>query len=144
MANHISDQLISFLRAALLGLTGGVAYDLLRAMRLRGRTARFLTHLLDVVYVLSALLMVFLFALQQGQGELRLYMMAAMTLGFCFYFWIFGNIFRPLWGFWVDILATCFCLAWKPMAFFLRCGKKIQIYIKKLFHFWNKCATIGK
>ena len=60
MANYVSDQLISFLRAALLGLTGGAVYDLLRAVRLRGRPIRLLTHLLDVVYVLSVLLVVFL------------------------------------------------------------------------------------
>ena len=54
MENYVSEQLVSFLRAALLGLTGGVAYDLLRAVRLRSRAGRLLTHLLDVVYVLSA------------------------------------------------------------------------------------------
>ena len=144
MENYISDQLVSFLRAVLVGLTGGAAYDLLRAVRLRGRSTRLVTHLLDVVYVLSVLLVVLLFALRQGQGELRLYMLVAMVLGFCFYFCLFCGIFRPLWRFWADVLAGTLQLMWKPMAFILRCGKKFQIYIKKLFHFWCKCATIGK
>lgn len=144
MENYISEQLISFLRAALVGLTGGAVYDLLRAVRLRGRSARLVTHLLDVVYVLSALLVVFLFALRQGQGELRLYMLAAMTLGFCCYFWLFCDIFRPLWRFWVDVLASVLHLLWKPAEILLIGGKNFQIYIKKLFHFWCKCATMGK
>ena len=144
MENYISEQLSAFLRAALVGLTGGAVYDLLRAVRLRGRSARLVTHLLDVVYVLSALLVVFLFALRQGQGELRLYMLAAMMLGFCFYFWLFCDIFRPLWRFWVDVLAAVLHLLWKPAEILLNGGKNFQIYIKKLFHFWCKCATIGK
>ena len=144
MENYVSEQLVSFLRAGVLGLTGGMVYDLLRAVRQRGRSARLVTHLMDVVYVLSALLVVFLFALRQGQGELRLYMLAAIILGFCLYFTVFCDIFRPLWRFWADILASLLRFAVLPAVFVLRCGKKFQIYIKKLFHFWRKCAILGK
>lgn len=144
MENYVSDQLVSFLRAALLGLTAGVAYDLLRAVRLRCRSGRLLTHLLDLVYVLSVLLVVFLFTLRQGEGELRLYMLLGMLLGFGIYFLALSDIFRPLWKFWVDILALLLQILWKPMGILLLCGKKFQIYIKKLFYFWCKYATINK
>ena len=144
MENYISDQLVSFLRAALLGLMAGVVYDLLRAARLRRRRSRALTHILDAVYVLSALLVLFLFTLRQGQGELRLYMLLAMVLGLSFYFLLLGSIFRPLWAFWVDVLASLLKFLWKPAGFLLCCGKKFQIYIKKLFYFWCKYATMYK
>lgn len=144
MENYISDQLISFLRAAVLGLMAGVVYDLLRAVRLRLLRSRALTHVLDAVYVLSALLVLFLFTLRQGQGELRLYMLLAMVLGLSFYFLLLGSIFRPLWSFWVDVLASLLKILWKPAGFLLRCGKKFQIYIKKLFYFWCKYATMYK
>lgn len=144
MENYISDQLVSFLRAALLGLMAGVVYDLLRAVRLRRRRSRALTHILDAVYVLSALLGLFLFTLRQGQGELRLYMLLAMVLGLSFYFLLLGSIFRPLWAFWVDVLASLLKFLWKPAGFLLCCGKKFQIYIKKLFYFWCKYATMYK
>ena len=144
MENYISDQLVSFLRAALLGLMAGVVYDLLRAVRLSRRRSRALTHILDAVYVLSALLVLFLFTLRQGQGELRLYMLLAMVLGLSFYFLLLGSIFRPLWAFWVDVLASLLKFLWKPAGFLLCCGKKFQIYIKKLFYFWCKYATMYK
>ncbi len=144
MENYISDQLVSFLRAALLGLMAGVVYDLLRAVRLRRRRSRALTHILDAVYVLSALLVLFLFTLRQGQGELRLYMLLAMVLGLSFYFLLLGSIFQPLWAFWVDVLASLLKFLWKPAGFLLCCGKKFQIYIKKLFYFWCKYATMYK
>lgn len=144
MENYVTEQLLSFLRAALLGLMAGVVYDLLRAVRLRRRRSRALTHLLDAVYVLSALLVLFLFTLRQGEGELRLYMLLAMSLGFSFYFLVFSGIFRPLWAFWVEILTSLLKVLWKPAEILLCAGKKFQIYIKKLFYFWCKCATMGK
>ena len=143
MENYVSQQLISFLRATLLGLSVAVVYDLLRAVRLRAGSGKFLTHLLDAVYVLSALLVVVLFTLRQGEGELRLYMVMAMTLGFGFYFLALSGFFLPLWSFWVEVCAALLAILWKPMEILLRIGKIFQIYIKKLFYFWCKCVTIN-
>ena len=144
MENYVSEQLITFLRAALLGAVCGVAYDLLRALRLRRARSAALTHVLDVVYVVSALLVLFLFALRQGEGEMRLYMLLAIFLGFVLYFLVFAPILRPIWSFWSEVLASFLALLWSPAALTLRLGKKFQIYIKKLFYFWCKYATIGK
>lgn len=143
MANYISAQLISFARAALLGLVAGTVYDLLRCVRLRQRS-RLLTHLLDALYVASALLVLFLFTLKQGEGEMRLYMLLAIVLGLSTYFLALSPIFTPIWRLWVDIAAEVLALFARPFLAALRCGKKFQLYIKKLFYFWRKYATIGK
>ena len=144
MGNEIGAQLTDFLRAALLGLVAGTVYDLLRSVRLRGRMGRAATHLLDMGYVLSVMFAVFLFALRQGEGELRLYMSLAMLTGFCLYFLTLASLFRPIWLFWADVLARIVKIPWKPAVAAGRAAKKIQIYIKKLFYFWCKCATINK
>ena len=144
MENYVSLQLITFLRAALLGLSAAVIYDVLRAVRRGGGKGKLLTHVLDTVYVLLALLVVILFSLRQGEGELRLYMVLAMILGFSIYFLALSDIFLPLWSFWVEIFVSLLAILWKPMEIFFRIAKKFQIYIKKLFYFWRKCATIGK
>lgn len=142
MENYISEQLILFLRSALLGAVCGVVFDLLRAVRLR--RGGLITHLLDVVYVVSVLLALFLFALRQGQGEMRLYMLLAIFLGIVLYFLLFAGFLRPIWSFWGEVLASVLALLWKPLALLLQLKKFFQIYIKKLFYFWCKCATIGK
>lgn len=144
MENYVSQQLITFLRSGLLGLVCGVVYDLLRALRLRRVRSRALTHSLDVVYVVSVLLALFLFMLRQGQGELRLYMLLAIFLGIVLYFCAFSGILRPIWRFWAETFAAFLSLLWKPAALTLWLGKKFQIYIKKLFYFWCKYATIGR
>lgn len=142
MENYISEQLIIFLRSALLGAVGGVVFDLLRAVRLR--QGWLLTHFLDVVYVVLVLLALFLFTLRQGQGEMRLYMLLAIFIGIVLYFLLFAGFFRPIWSFWGEVFASLLTLLWKPVSLLLRLEKNFQIYIKKLFYFWCKCATIGK
>ena len=144
MGNDVSTQLILFLQSAELGSVFGVAYDLLRAVRLRRRCCTLLTHVLDALYAAAVLLAIFLFALHRGEGELRLYMLLAMVLGGMAYFAVFGRFLRPLWDFWVDAAAGVVSLLWKPIGVLLRLGKKFLIYIKKLFYFWCKYATIGK
>lgn len=139
MENPISAQLISFFLSALLGIMGGCLYDMVRLVQRRRHR---LTHVLDGIYVISALLVIFLFALRRGEGELRLYMLLAMVLGAIMYFAAFSSLFCPLWTFWLDAAAEWCALLWKPAALLIRCGKKFGQFLKKLFHFCFKYATI--
>lgn len=139
MENPISDQLVSFFLSALLGMMGGCLYDMLRLVwRKKSR----LTHVLDGVYVVAVLLVIFLFALRRGQGELRLYMLLAMVLGAVLYFTAFSSLFYPLWSFWLDTAAEWCALLWKPVRILIRRGKIFSQFLKKHFHFCSKYATI--
>lgn len=144
MGNYVTAQLVTFAYAALLGAVCAVVYDLLRSVRLLRRRSVLLTHSLDGVYAALVLLAVFLFALRRGEGELRLYMLLAMALGAIFYFAALSTLLRPLWDFWASAAAAFLALLWKPLGIAAKGGKKFLIYIKKLFHFLCKCATIGK
>ena len=144
MGNYVTAQLVTFAHAALLGAVCAVVYDLLRSVRLLRRHSVLLTHALDGVYAALVLLAVFLFALRRGEGELRLYMLLAMALGAIFYFAALSTLLRPLWDFWASAAAAFLALLWKPLGIAAKGGKKFLIYIKKLFHFLCKCATIGK
>ena len=144
MGNYVTAQLVTFAHAALLGAVCAVVYDLLRSVRLLRRRSVLLTHALDGVYAALVLLAVFLFALRRGEGELRLYMLLAMALGAIFYFAALSALLRPLWDFWASAAAAFLALLWKPLGIAAKGGKKFLIYIKKLFHFLCKCATLGK
>lgn len=144
MGNYVTAQLVTFAHAALLGAVCAVVYDLLRSVRLLRRRSVLLTHALDGVYAALVLLAVFLFALRRGEGELRLYMLLAMALGAIFYFAALSTLLRPLWDFWASAAAAFLALLWKPLGIAAKGGKNFLIYIKKLFHFLCKCATIGK
>lgn len=144
MGNYVTAQLTTFAHAALLGTVCGVVYDLLRSVRLLRRRSALLTHALDGLYAAAVLLAVFLFALRRGEGELRLYMLLAMALGAVFYFAALSALLRPLWDFWASAAAAFLALLWKPLGITVKGGKIFLIYIKKLFHFLCKCATIGR
>ena len=77
----LSEQARCFLASLLLGFILSLLYDLLRAVRLRRATKRRFTSALDLLYCAAFALLMFLFALRIGGGELRLYMLFSVLLG---------------------------------------------------------------
>lgn len=67
MAPALSQPLLLFCQAILLGMAAALLYDLLRAFRLRLPR---LTSALDILYCMAAGLAVFLFMLRRAQGQL--------------------------------------------------------------------------
>ena len=141
MENYVSAQLITWGWSALLGLLCALVYDLLRTVRLRRGNA-WLMHVLDAVYASAVLLAVVLLALQQGQGELRLYMLLGMALGALGYGLLLRRVLLPVWRFWVDTAAEFLRLLWFPANLVWKTIKKLCRGAKKLFHFWQKYATM--
>lgn len=143
MENYVTEQLCLFGQAAVLGTVCAAIYDILRAVR-HGFGSRGLTHVVDALYAAVSLLLIFLFTLRRGEGELRLYMLLAMVLGGVFYFLLLSGCFFSVWMFWADALNAFFNLLGKPIALTWRCGKNFGLYLKKLFYFYRKYATIKK
>lgn len=142
MEIYICQQLKDLGAALLLGVVCGTVYDLLRPLRIRHRS-KALTHIVDGLYVLFALLGIFLFTLRIGQGELRLFMLFGCIGGMVFYFLLLSGLLRPLWEFWADAAARFLALLWKPVVFLTCRAKKMGKFIKKHFHFLRRYATIG-
>ena len=86
MGFTLTAQAQGFASSLLLGFSLALAYDLLRAVRLKRRGLAFLTPLCDTLYCALFALLVFLFSLRVGGGELRLYMIVSALLGALFYF----------------------------------------------------------
>ena len=74
MENYVSAQLLLLGQAALLGMLGGVVYDLLRPLR-RGR----LIHLTDALFTGGGLVLMVWFLTAVSRGEARLFLL----LGAC-------------------------------------------------------------
>ena len=144
MEIYISQQLTDLGAAMLLGIVCGTVYDLLRPVRLRRRHSRALTHLVDAVFVLLALLGIFLFALRIGQGEFRLFMLFGFIGGVAVYYLLLSALLRPLWDFWAEAADRFLALLWKPLAIIGSGVKKMTRLIKKYFHFLQKYSTIKR
>lgn len=104
MGIEIGAQLDALWRSLFLGAAFALLYDGLRALRLRRRTRRALTDLLDALYCLFLTAALLAFTLRIGQGELRLYMLAFIALGAYLSFALLSPLLRPLWDFWADCL----------------------------------------
>ena len=123
MAVDAAPPLLTFFQAVLLGLSAGLVYDLLRALRLRLPR---LTAPLDILYCLTAGAAAFLFILRRAQGQLRVYMLPGRCRRACgcsFGSWP-GRCGRCGTSGWIPWL---FCCIWRP---FLRRERRQSV--KKL------------
>ena len=104
MGIEIGAQLDALWRSLFLGAALALLYDGLRALRMRRRTRRALTDLLDALYCLFLAAALLAFTLRVGRGELRLYMLAFALLGAVLSFTLLSPLLRPLWDFWAGCL----------------------------------------
>lgn len=115
----------SFLFSLLLGVTLGVVYDLIGAVRARQRR-RGVTAAFDALYVFFCVGLTAAFSLRFG--EVRLYMLLAALGGAVGYFALAARLLRPLWGFWAEVLAALAGVLMLP----LRAAKKVYGKLAKL------------
>ena len=101
MENYVSAQLLLLGQAALLGMLGGVVYDLLRPLR-RGR----LIHLTDALFTGGGLVLMVWFLTAVSQGEARLFLLLGACGGAGLYFLLLAPLLRPLWDFWAAAAAA--------------------------------------
>ena len=115
MENYVSAQLLLLGQAALLGMLGGVVYDLLRPLR-RGR----LIHLTDALFTGGGLVLMVWFLTAVSRGEARLFLLLGACGGAGLYFLLLAPLLRPLWDFWAAAAAAfgrllALPLHWKSM-----------------------------
>lgn len=129
----VSEQLSLFLRSIVLGISLGLLYDILRALRKRGGPVW--GGLLDAVYCLTAVGGIFLFVMA-GNGEVRLFILLGALGGAILFLCLFSNYLRPLWDFWIDTFLF-------PVTILKKAGKRAQEICKKLFSFFRKWGTMA-
>ena len=137
MENYVSAQLLLLGQAALLGMLGGVVYDLLRPLR-RGR----LIHLTDALFTGGGLVLMVWFLTAVSRGEARLFLLLGACGGAGLYFLLLAPLLRPLWDFWAAAAAAFGRLLALPLHFGVKLAKKIGNSLKKHFLFWKKYATM--
>ena len=133
MENYVSAQLLLLGQAALLGMLGGVVYDLLRPLR-RGR----LIHLTDALFTggRAGADGVVPDGGEPGRGT------ALLLLGACggagLYFLLLAPLLRPLWDFWAAAAAAFGRLLALPLHFGVKLAKKNREFPEKTLSFWKK------
>ncbi len=93
MEISVSGQALAFVGAAVLGAAAGLLYDLLGTVRRRAG-GRVLGGALDLLFWLLVTAVLFFYALETGDGKLRLFMVAGAALGAAGYFLTAGPAVR--------------------------------------------------
>ena len=130
-----------FLQSILLGAAGAVGYDLLRPFRIRFRR---IAAVLDVLFALGVGTAAFAFLLRRAEGELRWFLVVGAAGGAAVYGALCGEILRPVWQFWADVLIEWVRLGLLPIRATVRGVKNFLRRGKNLFYFARKCYTIKK
>ncbi len=91
----LAQQTKGFLLSLGMGFVLGIAYDLIRIIRISISRGKLAVIVCDVIFCIFFCLATFLFCLTVNEGELRLYLMAGEGLGFLVYYFSLGvAIFR--------------------------------------------------
>ena len=142
MENYVSAQLLLLGQAALLGMLGGVVYDLLRPLR-RGR----LIHLTDALFTGGGLVLMVWFLTAVSRGEARLFLLLGACGGAGLYFLLLAPLLRPLWDFWAAAAAAFGRLLALPLHFGVKLAKKIGNSLKNTFFLekvrYNETVSVG-
>lgn len=143
MAVSIAEQGWGFLGSVLLGVCLGILYDLFRLFRVRLRL-RWLGGFLDLSFWLVTVCALFIYAVEMGNGEVRVYLMVGIVAGGGGYF----RLCSPLTRFLGDKCADGLGFLWKifllPLRGFVGLWKKFIKNQKNLFHYRKKWYRIKK
>lgn len=90
----ISDQVMLFLLAVLVGAGLGILFDVFRAMRVVFPPAKKsgLTALSDIIFWLIYGFTIFVYSVQYGRGQVRFFFFIGSLLGFILYLLTIGNV----------------------------------------------------
>lgn len=80
-----SPQIYIFMITLYGGILAGVAYDIYRCIRKIAKKGRWLTALLDTLFIITLGLIVMAAMYFANQGELRLFTFVGLALGFALY-----------------------------------------------------------
>lgn len=96
MSFSLEEQTLVFLEAILLGVGGGLVYDLCRSLRRVVHAGIFGTALTDFAFWLFVLGALFYFAVTDAAAQMRVYVLLGEGLGMALYFLCFTPLLLPV------------------------------------------------
>ena len=135
-----SQQLISFGVSLLFGVGFGVYYALFKGIRRAVRHTAAAVFFEDIFFFFSTAVITFLLLLALSVGEIRLYILLGILIGFCAFYFIMSEPVSIGFAFIIKVFRLCFSVVFS----FLR--KNFGILVKsaaKMVHFcrekFKKC-----
>lgn len=133
-------QLSGFLYSVIIGVIFGFIYDVLRALRIVKSFKNISVFFQDVFYFIIIANMTFIFFLAVTKGEIRLYILIGVLVGFLAYFFTLSKFFTILFKLLFSKIFNLFSLIFNLFyRFFNLCDLKISTFFKNIL----KCLKKG-
>ncbi|MEG0942360.1 MAG: spore cortex biosynthesis protein YabQ [Angelakisella sp.] len=132
MGISIAEQTAMFLRALLLGGIIGVVYDVFRVTRVAFKLSWSMVLLEDLLFFLLSAILLWRYFLEQGSGEVRIFAVLGVLLGWLLYFLTVGSLVIRASGIIIGVIAKMIAAVMVPL--WEICG-----FIKK---YWNKLIKL--
>lgn len=137
MGITIAGQTTMFLYALLLGGVIGVVYDIFRVSRVAFRLSWLLVLLQDLLFFFLSALLLWRYFLLQSSGEVRIFAVLGVLLGWVIYFFTLGRLVMGFAGIILRGIARLARAILTPV-------RKTIIQIKKTLHKQAKLIISGK
>lgn len=133
----IAQQTQMFLYALLLGGVVGVAYDCFRVTRVAFHLSWGIVLVEDLLFFTLATLLLWRYFLLESSGEVRIFAVVGMLLGWVLYFFTLGTLVMHLSGFLVKTVKRVVAAVMAPL-------KKGQAALHKILKSQAKVLFLGK
>ena len=131
-------QTVCFLRALVLGICLCLLYDLFASLRKAGICSNFAVFVQDILFFIIASPLIFIFLLATTNGEIRLYIILGIAIGFLIFKMTVSKLF-------VFIFSKLFRAIFFGLGFANRAINGFFKVISKLFKgFFEKSSTFFK
>ncbi|MEG1633128.1 MAG: spore cortex biosynthesis protein YabQ [Oscillospiraceae bacterium] len=137
MGNPISEQAAQAALALIAGVALGLAYDLVKAFRLKLRSP-FFTASADVLFCLAAALGLFAFGLGPGGGQLRIFMLIFIGVGTAVYAGLISSTALPVFGAFAGATMRSIRVLLRPA---VKIAAKTKIIAQKAKNVFQKIIT---
>lgn len=135
MELFLSNQTFIFLEAFLLGTVIAIIYDFIREIRIKSKLRIIGCAIFDLLFFIILIILFFAFTVSRSQGELRFFVVLAVTLGFILYFFTLSPYIR-------FILNKIFIIFSLLKHFLTKIFKQSILKSKLLYHKINNSIVI--
>lgn len=134
MFQPIGETFLLLLSFIIIGFCFGIAYEILRTLRLCVKTHRIIVDIEDILFFCLCAVVCFAFSMELGDGSFRLYYLMGTIFGGAAYFLTLGRLFHFLEVKIIALLKRILSVLFKPIrklfgSFFY----KIRLKISKIY-----------
>lgn len=134
----VKQQTLNFFFYVLAGISVGLLFDGFRAVRVRYKRNRLLTHILDIIFGICCAVYLIMVFYQLDGLMLSIFNLIGAVCGLILYFLMFCRFFRAFFQKILGVFIKIFKILLYPILFLCKIGIRLFHFFKKIFMRFSK------